>query len=52
MRYLRHDIEKEYIKPIQRIIEFNKTQLQRFLRSLNYESDFYKDIAKDCKLLW
>lgn len=29
----------------------DKIQLQRFLGSLNYVSNFYKDLAKDCKLL-
>lgn len=45
IRYLRHDIESGFIRPIQRVIEFSnkfldvlsdKTQLQRFLGSLNY----------------
>ena len=30
----------------------DKTQLQRFLGSLNYVSDFYKDVRKQCKLLF
>lgn len=29
----------------------DKIQLQRFLASLNYVSDFYQDLANDCKLL-
>lgn len=59
-RYLGHEIETGCIHPIQRVIEFSskfndelkdKTQLQRFLESLNYVSEFYKDFATVFKLL-
>ncbi|KAG5587017.1 hypothetical protein H5410_047451 [Solanum commersonii] len=47
--------------PIQRSIEFaskfpdiitDKTQLQRFLKSLNYISPFYKNLSRDLALLY
>lgn len=50
IRYLGHNIEKGYIRPIQIVMEFSskffvelmdKTQLQRFIGSLNYVSDFF-----------
>ena len=50
-----------YICPIDRAIQFadkfpdvitEKTQLQRFLGSLNYVTDFYKDMRKQCKPLF
>ncbi|XP_059284734.1 uncharacterized protein LOC132038027 [Lycium ferocissimum] len=61
VRFLGHNIEKGNIIPINRSIEFaskfpdnitNKTQLQRFLGSLNYISPFYKDLAKDTSILY
>nr|XP_016499669.1 PREDICTED: uncharacterized protein LOC107818229 [Nicotiana tabacum] len=61
VRFLGHNIEKGRIIPINRSIEFaskfpdnitDKTQLQRFLRSLNYISLFIKDPAKDTALLY
>ncbi|MBK5591092.1 hypothetical protein JJ728_23385, partial [Salmonella enterica subsp. enterica serovar Typhi] len=56
IRFLGHNIEKGKIIPINRSIDFaskfldvilDKTQLQRFLGSLNYISSYYKDLAKD-----
>ena len=61
VRFLGYDISKGQIRPIDRAIQFvdkfpdvitNKTQLQRFLGSLNYVADFYKDMRKQCKLLF
>nr|XP_016504724.1 PREDICTED: uncharacterized protein LOC107822681 [Nicotiana tabacum] len=61
VRFLGHNIEKGRIIPINRSIEFaskfpdiitDKTQLQRFLGSLNYISPFIKDLAKDTALLY
>jgi hypothetical protein len=58
IRFLGFDISEGQIRPIDRAIEFaskfpnvitNKNQLQRFLRSLNYVADFYKDLRKYCK---
>ena len=49
------------IRPIDRAIKIvdkfpdvitEKTQLQRFLGSLNYIVDFYKDLRKYCKPLF
>ena len=49
------------IKPIDRAIQFadkfldeilDKTQLQRFLGSLNYIADFYQNLRKKCKPLF
>lgn len=60
IRYLGDEIEAGFVKPIQQVIEFSnkfsdeitdKTQLQRFLGSLNYFTDFYQTFALDCKLL-
>lgn len=57
IRYLGHEIES--VLPIQQLIELSnkfhdelkdKTQLQRFIESLNYMYEFYEDFAKDCKL--
>ena len=59
--FLGYDISKGQIRPIDRAIQFvdkfpdvitNKTLLQRFLGSLNYVADFYKDMRKQCKLLF
>ena len=61
VRFLGYDISKGQIRPIDRAIQFadkfpdvitNKTQLQRFLGSLNYVADFYKDMRKQCKPLF
>jgi hypothetical protein len=57
IRFLGFNISQGNIVPIQRSIEFaskfpdeikDKTQLQRFLGSLNYISDYYKNLALDC----
>ena len=51
----------ETIKPIQKSIDFvdkfskkitNKTQLQRFLESVNYVSDYYKNLKPITKPLY
>lgn len=56
IRFLGHDIFQEKIKPINRAIAFankfpdeiiNKKQLQQFLGSLNYITDFYKELTID-----
>ena len=61
VRFLGYDISEGQIRPIDKVIQFaykfldiiiDKTQLQRFLRSLNYIADFYKDFRKLCKLLF
>ena len=61
IRFLGHTIQNGKIKPIDRAIEFankfpdeilDKTQLQRFLGSLNYIGEFYKDLRKQCKPLF
>ncbi|XP_057990551.1 uncharacterized protein LOC131172936 [Hevea brasiliensis] len=61
IRFLGHNIEQGSIIPIDRAIEFarkfpnekkDKTQLQRFLGSLNYVIDFYKSLAQDAKPLF
>ena len=53
IRFLGFDIYHGQIKPIHRAIEFankfpdeikNKTQLQRFLGSLNYVAEFYPNL--------
>ena len=59
--FLGFDISKGQICPIDRAIQFadkfldvitDKTQLQKFLGSLNYVADFYKDMRKQCKPLF
>ena len=59
--FLVYDISKEQIDPIDKAIQFankfldvivDKTQLQRFLGSLNYIADFHKDLRKQCKPLF
>ena len=59
--FLGYDISKGQIHPIDKAIQFankfpdvitDKTQLQRFPRSLNYVADFYKDTRKQCKPLF
>ena len=61
VRFLGFDISQGQIRPIDRAIQFadkfpdviiDKTKLQRFLRSLNYVADFYKDMRKQCKPLF
>ena len=61
VRFLGYDISKAQICPIDKAIQFadkfpdvitDKTQLQRFLGSLNYVADFYKDTRKQCKPLF
>lgn len=61
IRFLGHNIKEGTIFPIDRAIQFaNKfpneikelNQLQRFLGSLNYISDFYKSLAIDAKPLF
>ena len=61
VRFLGHNIEKGQVIPIQRSIDFaakfpdeikDKTQLQRFLGSLNYISPFYKDLSTDSAILY
>ena len=56
-----YDISEGQIRPTDRAIQFadkfpdviiDKTQLQRFLRSLNYVDDFYRDMRKQCKPLF
>ena len=57
IRFLGHHIYQETITPIQRSIRFtdrfpdefkDKKQLQRLLGSLNYVSEFLKDISQLC----
>jgi hypothetical protein len=61
IRFLGFDISEGKIRPIDRTFQFankfpdvitEKTQLQRFLGSLNYIVDFYKDLRKYCKPLF
>ena len=61
VHFLGYDISEGQIRPIDRAIQFagkfpdvitNKTQLQRFLGSLNYVVDFYRDMRKQCKPLF
>ncbi|KAG5587049.1 hypothetical protein H5410_047483 [Solanum commersonii] len=61
VRFLGHNIERGSISPINRSIEFaskfpdiitDKTQLQRFLGSLNYVAPFIKDLAKDTAIIY
>ena len=61
VRFLGYDIAEGQIHPIDRAIQFadkflgviiDKTQLQRFLGSLNYVANFYKDMRKKCKPLF
>ena len=57
IRFLGHHIHQGSITPIQRSLEFadkfpdeikDKKQLQRFLGSLNYVSDFIQDLSQLC----
>ena len=61
IRFLGHQIHQGTIVPIQRFLTFgknfpnqilDKTQLQRFLGSLNYVSDFYPNLRQICKPLY
>ena len=61
VHFLGYDISEGQIRPIDRAIQFvdkfpnviiDKTQLQRFLGSLNYIAGFYKDLRKQCKPLF
>ena len=61
VRFLGHNIHNGTIIPINRSIDFaskfpdkikDKTQLQRFLGSLNYIRDFYPKLAQDTALLY
>jgi hypothetical protein len=61
VRFLGHEIDQGTIVPISRSIEFaskfpdvitDKTQLQRFLGSLNYISDYYGNLAYDTAILY
>ena len=61
IRFLGHIIEKGKIIPINRSIDFadkfpdeitDKTQLQRFLGSLNYIAPYYKDLIQDTAILY
>ena len=61
VHYLGFDIHRGVIKPIDRAIQFadkfldqilDKAQLQRFLGSLNYISDFYQNLRQQCKPLF
>ena len=61
VHFLGYDIFEGQIRPIDRATQFidkfanvivDKTQLQRFLGSLNYNAEFYKDLKKQCKPLF
>jgi hypothetical protein len=61
VRFLGHNIHQGTIIPINRSIEFaskfpdeikEKTQLQRFLGSLNYIADYYQNLAQDTAILY
>lgn len=61
LRFLGHNINQGTIIPIDRSIEFaskfpdeikEKTQLQRFLGSLNYIVDYYQNLAQDIAILY
>ena len=61
VRFLGFDIYHGVIKPIDKSIQFaekfpdqilDKTQLQRFLGSLTYISDFYQNLRQQCKPLF
>lgn len=61
IRFLGFNISQSRISPINRVIQFadkfpdqilEKSQLQRFLGSLNYVSDFYQNLRKLCKPLF
>jgi hypothetical protein len=61
IRFLGYNIYRGKISPIDRVIKFadkfpdeilDKSQLQRFLGSLNYVADFYQNLRKQCKPLF
>ncbi|CAL8135781.1 unnamed protein product [Prunus armeniaca] len=61
IRFLGFNICQSQISPIDRVIQFadkfpdqilDKSQLQRFLGSLNYVSNFYQNLRKQCKPLF
>jgi hypothetical protein len=61
IQFLGYNIHQSKISPICRVIQFvdkfpdeilEKTQLQRFLGSLNYVADFYQNLCKNCKPLF
>ena len=61
VRFLGHNIYNGTVIPINRSIDFaskfpdkinDKTQLQRFLGSLNYIRDFYPRIVQDTAILY
>ncbi|KAL3328518.1 hypothetical protein AABB24_035914 [Solanum stoloniferum] len=61
VRFLGHLICQRKVTPIQRSIDFaskfpdvikDRTQLQRFLGSLNYISPFYKNLSRDLAPLY
>ena len=61
LRFLRFDIYQGKIKSIQIAIEFankfpneikDKNQLQRYLGSFNYVSEFYQNLRTSIKLLF
>ncbi|KAI8535201.1 hypothetical protein RHMOL_Rhmol10G0155500 [Rhododendron molle] len=61
IRFLGYNIHQSKIVPIDRAIQFadkfpdeitDKNQLQRFLGSLNYIAEFYKDLRKICQPLF
>ena len=61
IRILGYNIYQGKISPIDRVIKFankfpdeilDKTQLQRFLGSLNYVAEFYQSLRKQCKPLF
>ena len=61
IRFLGYNIYQGKISPINKVIKFadkfpdeilDKSQLQRFLGSLNYVADFYQNLRKQCKPLF
>ena len=61
IRFLGHNIYKGTLSPIDRAIQFadkfldeikDKNQLQRFLGSLNYVSDYFQGLRKICRPLY
>ena len=61
IRFLGHNIYKGTLSPIDRAIQFankfpdeikDKNQLQRFLGSLNYVSDYFQVLRKICRPLY
>ena len=61
IQFLGYNIYQGKISPIDRVIKFadkfadeilDKSQLQRFLGSLNYVANFYQNLKKQCKPLF